>query len=121
MHTPEWQEKFKSQMTRVSFELKLTRAMLEFLCAASDDVYWDRAAFGGLHYPDNWLATEYALTKRGLIVRRPPIEVKGRTVGSPPWELTPAGHAAIELLKVGGLFIEAQKAADRFAARKGKK
>jgi hypothetical protein len=119
-----WQEAFRSNMTRVSFQLMLTRAMLEFLCACADDVHWDRTRYGTLGYLDNWIATEHALTKRGLIVRKPPQPVgKGKRADgflSPPWELTPAGLAVVELLKVGGLFIEAREAADRIAARKGR-
>jgi len=117
----DWQDKFKSQMTRVSFQLALSRPMLEFLCACADDVYWDRRAFGSLHYPDNWFATEHALIKRGLIERKPPHLVKQKTFGKPPWELTPAGIVLIELLKIGGLYIEAHEAQRRFLARPGRK
>lgn len=123
--TKDWRDAFKSNMTRVTFELKLTRAMLEFLCACSDGVRWDRRAFGGLLYPDNWLATEHALIRRGLLERLP------RQVAGPggdgevlvflPWKLTPAGEALIELLRVGGLFIEAQEAKAKFSGRKGHK
>jgi len=115
---PDWQDAFKSCMTRVMFELKLTRAMLEFLCAISVDVHWDRRAFGGLTYPDNWIATERALEKRGLIQRKPPREVSKLT--GPPWLLTPVGVSVVEMLKVGGLFIEAETAKKQLAARRGR-
>lgn len=117
----DWRDRFKSNMTRVTFTLSLTRAMLEFLCAASDDVYWDRRAFGGLGYPDNFLATEHALMRRGLLVRLPPREVTGRNISAPPWSLTPAGVQVVQLLKVGGIYIEAEEARQRFASRKGRK
>ena len=119
---PDWQDAFRSQMTRVTFNLMLTRPMLEFLCAASDDVHWDRTAFGHLGYSDNWIATERALTKRGLIIRKPPQNVKktGDNRLPPPWEVTPVGRAVVEMLKVGGLYIEAQAAADKLQKRKGR-
>jgi hypothetical protein len=114
----DWQEAFRSQMTRVTFNLTLTRAMLEFLCAASENVQWDRRAFGHLGYADNWIATERALTKRGLIQRKPPQKVESGM--PPPWELTPVGVATVEMLKVGGLYIQAQEAADKIQKRKGR-
>jgi hypothetical protein len=119
--TTGWQDNFKSQMTRVSFSLSLTRPMLEFLCASADNVRWDRRAFGNLHYPDNWFATEHALMKRGLIERKPPHLVENKKFSEPPWRLTPAGLALIELLKIGGLYIEAEEAKQRFLDRPGRK
>jgi len=126
-----WQDAFKSYSTKVGFNLQLTRPMLEFLCACSDDVYWDRAAYGSIFFPDNWIATEHALMKRGLVVRKPPQVVEqqrkaadklaGRGNGlPPPWALTPAGHAVIDLLKVGGLYLSADAATKKMAARKGR-
>ena len=119
---PEWQERFQSNTTRVAFTLSLTQAMLEFLCACSDDVYWDRRKYRTLLYPDNWIATEHGLVRRGLVKRKPPKLVeKQRTneFSRPPWELTPAGRAVVELLKVGGIFIEAEAARDKLSKRKG--
>lgn len=113
-----WRDAFKSNLTRVSFDLKLTRQMLEFLCASSDGVHWDRRAFGNLHEPDNWFATEKALIKRGLLERIPRGEQKRDLI---PWRVTPAGAALVELLKVGGLFIEAEEARAKFGSRKGRK
>lgn len=112
-----WKDAFKSCMTRVMFELKLSRAMLELLCAVSLDVSWDRRAFGGMLYPDNWLATERALSKRGLIVRKPPREVRE---AGPPWSLTPVGEAVVQMLKVGGLYVEPETAKAQLAARRGR-
>jgi hypothetical protein len=126
----EWQDKFKSYSTRVGFNLQLTRPMLEFLCSCADDVYWDRAKFGTIFFPDNWYSTEHALTKRGLVIRKPPQDVKKERANNPdatrggglapPWELTPAGRAVVDLLKVGGLFISAAEALPKMKARKGR-
>ena len=118
---PDWREAFRGCMTRVMFELKLTRAMLELLCATADNAHWDRRAFGGLNYPDNWISTERALTKRGLIYRTPPRPVRKDGHIEIPWALTPVGVSVVEMLKVGGLFIEAEEAAKKFVARKGRK
>lgn len=114
----DWQDAFKSNSTRVRFAISLTRPMLEFLCAAADGVHWDRRAFGGITFPDNWISTEYALKKRGLIIRKPPQDATKYSVI--PWSLTPAGVALVELLKVGGLFIESNEAVEKMAARKGR-
>lgn len=123
----EWQDAFKSYSTRIGFNMQLTRPMLEFLCACADDVYWDRVRFGSIFFPDNWFSTEHALRKRGLVVRKPPQEVAKRSAEAirgvdqrPPWELTPAGRALVELLKVGGLFIPAEQATQKMSARKGR-
>lgn len=113
-----WKDAFRSNCTRVRFVINLTRPMLEFLCAASDDVYWDRRAYGGLTFPDNWYSTEHALVKRGLIERKPPQLVKGYS--APPWRLTPAGVALVELLKIGGIYIEAHEAVVKMSSRKGR-
>lgn len=124
-----WREKFKSNTTRVSFQLVLTRPMLEFLCATADDTHWDRSAFGGsLTVPDNWSTTEHALTRRGLIRRKTleEIDAMRRTkkfaelVATSNCELTPAGRAVCDLLKVGGLFLEQKEALRRMDARKGR-
>lgn len=113
----DWQERFQSNVTRVRFEINLTRPMMEMLCACADDVMWDRAKFGGITFPDNWIATEFALTKRGLLERKPPRPVGDNT---PPFRLTPAGVALVELMKVGGLFIPAEEAARKMRGRKGR-
>jgi len=126
-----WQDAFKSYSTKVGFSLQMTRPMLEFLCACSDDVYWDRSAYGSIYFPDNWIATEHALVKRGLVVRKPPqvVETQRKAAGSsawrgnglpPPWELTPAGRGVIDLLKVAGLYLSADAATKKMATRKGR-
>lgn len=119
MARPEWQEHFQGCMTRISFKLLLSRPMMEMLCATSDDVYWDRARYGGMFEPDNFLGTERALVNRGLIVRKLRLKNK-EDIGRPPYELTPAGLAVVELLKVGGLFLEAEEANKRMKKRKGR-
>lgn len=114
---PQWQQNFKTSTIKVGFCLNLTRAMLEFLCATADDVNWDRALFGDIHYPDNWMATGNALFKRGLVERKSQDEIgkawinnqraSAREECSTYWRLTPAGLKVVELLKVTGMFIVA--------------
>jgi len=116
------QQAFLSCTTRVGFDLKLSRPMMEFLCACSDDVEWDRRRFPCLYEPDNWIATERALTKRGLLRRRTEIERKRRvkeqgTAFPIPYCLTEIGHAVVAMLKVGGLFIEAEAAREKLQKR----
>lgn len=113
----DWQDRFRSNVTRVRFEINLTRPMMEMLCACADDVQWDRAKFGGILFPDNWIATEFALTKRGLLERKPPRPVGDNT---PPFTLTPAGMAMVELMKVGGIFMPAEAALAKMRGRKGR-
>lgn len=122
----QWQEAFRAQQLKTHFSLQLTRPMLEMLCATSDDVVWDRARFGNMFMPDNFIVTETALTKRGLLRRKPPAIVKdafgpdGFRLGT-FYELTPVGVALVEMLKVGGLYIQAQRALDQLVARPGRK
>ena len=114
-----WQEAFQTNITRVTFNLTLSRAMMEMLCALSDDVQWDRTRYGNLLYPDNFLATERALVARGLIVRK--LRIAGKDPGGPPfYKLTPVGVACAEMFRVGGCFIEATDARDKLNRRKGK-
>lgn len=73
--------------------------------------------------PDNFIASETALTKRGLIERKAPEKRKIKQ-----WqnvyelthfcELTPAGKLIVELLKLTGLFVESDFAAERRTATK---
>jgi len=117
----DWRSNFKAHCLRTNFQLGLTRPQLEMLCAVADDVQWDRWTFGGIHNPRNWIASEEALTKRGLIQRK-----KQQKVGH--WnnayeiksscELTDAGRLIVELLKVTGLFIESDNAIERKASAK---
>ena len=107
-----WQDDFRSATFRTSFMLTLSQSMLEFLCAVSDGVQWDRSQWSHVHKPDNFLASGRSLQKRGLIVRKSDDEVrKMRHEKCEPfeynfWKLTPAGEVLVELLKVTGMFVE---------------
>lgn len=121
-----WRDNFKSNLTSVSFKLTLSRPMLEYLCATADDVFWDRFTYGSsIVFPDNFMATEQALTRRGLIRRKGPqsIPADNREANIMKWkphcELTPAGKAVVELLKVGGMFLPAAAAIQKMKARPG--
>lgn len=109
---------------RSSFCLALTQPMLEFLCATADGVSWDRRLYRadwGIARPDNWLASGGALIKRGLITRRQAIPVTEDFIIS-HYILTPAGRALVELLKVTGIFVEADAATvKRLKAKAGEK
>lgn len=115
----EWLNNFKAFTLRPNFVLALSRSMTEYLCAVADDVSWDRATYGmrTIHAPDNWFSTSKSLLKRGLIVRKPQeeIEAAGRKYQASNWsadhsyscyDLTPAGKAVVNLLKITGMFIE---------------
>lgn len=127
----EWQQKFKASSIKVGFQLHLSRAMLEFLCAVADDCDWDRATFGDIFYPDNWIATAASLVKRGLVESKAgrdreetgqfnfdqldkKRQGKVREADHRSyWKLTPAGLKLVELLKVAGLFTESDAAIRR--------
>lgn len=112
---PDWKANLRHSVLRVGFQLVLTRSMLEMLCAVADDVYWDRFFCHSLIVPDNWIATEVALERRGLIRRKTAKVIKEecreQTGFRSNCELTPAGSAVVELAKMSGLFIEADCAA----------
>ena len=118
-----WRELFRANTTRIGFKLILTQPMLEFLSAVAAGCEWDRARYGSITIPDNFLATEHALTRRGLIVRKPP-RVRRRDlendVRNQYCDLTPAGKAVVAMLKAGGLFIEPLAAVERMKKRKGR-
>jgi hypothetical protein len=127
---PTWQDNFKSSCLAVGFRLGLTRAMCEFLSAVSDDVHWDRSIYGSSQaFPDNFLATSRALVKRGLIQQKPADELDagkhrpardGYELWSwQTWELTPAGAAVVTLLKLTGLYVEADMAVEKKARKVG--
>jgi hypothetical protein len=110
----DWQQALRGSMLKFGVHLHLSQAMLEFLCAVADDVKWDRALDrGNIHRPDNWLASEVALTRRGLIKRKPPRVLQKHSdnrFSEPEWaccELTPAGKCVVELVKMSGVFVEA--------------
>lgn len=121
----QWRDAFRSFSLRVGFHLSLTKPMLEFLCAVADGVQWDRSLyFSERPVPDNWIASERALEKRGLIARKAQGELDSRKYEDrPPGEwcccvLTPAGKAVVELVKLAGLFVEADAAINRRSRRK---
>ena len=115
----QWKESFRTYSMKRTFNLGLSQAMIEMLCAAADDTTWDRSAYPNIHAPDNWYSTEKSLEKRGLVERKPS-EVtskifrkktgKDTTVESRMEEtyiqLTPAGKALVELFRVTGIFIQ---------------
>lgn len=115
---------FQSHTTRVGFKLVMTQPMMEFLCAVADDAEWDRRKYGSICYPDNFLATEHALTRRGLIRRKPPVlskkQVKADQYDRSFCELTPVGEAVVAMMKAGGIFIECEIARERLSRRKGR-
>jgi hypothetical protein len=118
---PDWQQKFKSHSLSIGFKLHLSRPMLEMLCSIADDCFWDRANYGDVHFPDNFIHIEACLEKRGLIERREGAEREdviahnagARGKGASYWEqmrhyskLTPAGKLVVEMLKLTGMFIQ---------------
>lgn len=128
---PDWQRSFQSSAMRTAFCLQLTQPMLELLCAIADGVTWDRHYYFptfGAAKPDNWLASEQALTKRGLVWRVPVDQQPQRTLDErfergrqgliDYVKLTPAGEALVVLLKVTGIFAKADAAIDRDARRR---
>lgn len=96
--------------------LALSQSMVEYLSAVADGVTWDRCKYSNLYRPDSFLATQAALVKRGLIVKKTREEFTGDElqIGS-GWEwsnfkLTPAGEAVVQLFRVTGVFVEADAA-----------
>jgi hypothetical protein len=125
---PDWKSAFQGQVMRSSFCLALTQPMLEFLCAVADGVSWDRTLYYqqyGAARPDSHIASSGALYKRGLIQENPDCpptdQVPWELVHQrSQWKLTPAGDALVELLKVAGIFIEADAAiVKKLAGKKG--
>lgn len=116
-----WQTDFRSTTMRTNFMLTLTQPMIEYLSATADNVRWDRTDFNSLYRPDNWIATEQALEKRGLVVRKSPEEIAaaagGRLNQFCRYHLTPAGAAVVALLKVTGIFVEADAAIENRTRR----
>ncbi len=127
---PDWRSAFQGHAMRTSFCLALSQPMLEFLCAVADGVHWDRYLYSrsfGVARPDNWIASSQSLVKRGLVERLSRAVIDAATVGKmgsteefaqvSHYRLTPAGAALVELLKVAGIFIEADSAIEKRAAR----
>jgi len=119
--TNDWKDNFKGYAMRTNFCIGLTKTQMQFLCAVADNVMWDRWNFGNVHIPDNFIAAETALTRRGLIERKPAEKRKLKR-----WtnvyelthfcELTPAGKLVVQLLKLTGLFVQSDFAVERKVA-----
>ena len=126
---PDWRAAFRSASLRVGFQVSLSRAMLEMLCAVSDGVQWDRALYPSLHVPDNWVATNASLFKRGLIERRPQAAIDreiARARASDErinmyewnhWQLTDAGRLVVKLVQLAGVFVESDVAIGKKSRR----
>lgn len=134
----EWKERLRNFSMRIGFNITLTKTMLEFICAVADEVQWDRALYrNGQAMAENWFASELALTKRGLIQRKPKEvlekEFEKRSADGMctdakiasfefyehnVCELTPAGKCVVELLKMAGLFVESDAAINKKSRRK---
>ncbi len=123
---PVWRDAFKASSLKVGFGLHLTRTMCEFISAVADNVKWDRSKYGSAPaYPDNWVATAGSLVKRGLIVSKPRAEIDDYLDSTrnkdydfsnwTHWVLTPAGDCVVTLLKLAGLFVEADAAIEKKA------
>ena len=115
----DWADKFRHYSLRTNFHLGLTRPMLEYLCAVAQDCWWDRAIFRSGEAPDNFIASSKSLLSRGLIRNSKEPRRKWNNLYEirSHHELTPAGEAVVKLLRITGLFIEADLAAERKAMR----
>lgn len=126
-HPETWKEDFLRQAMRTTFTLHLSQAMIEFICAVSENCRWDRGRSHNLHVPDNWIATETSLEKRGLIRRKTGeaylANLKDFKQAYPDanefhdgpsfCELTPAGEKLVELFKTVGLFVATEANTNR--------
>lgn len=122
-----WRESFRNFSMKIGFTLSLSKTMLEYLCAVADDAQWDRSLYwSNGHWPDNWLASQRSLEKRGLIQRKPEDAInekmqqafRGEREGEKwyewnHYELTPAGECIVTLLKIAGMFVEADAAINK--------
>jgi hypothetical protein len=111
--TDDWKRRFLGASMRTNFTLALTQPMLELLCAVADGVHWDRHLYFpalGQARSDHFMSSAAALIKRGL-VETVPHELRTKSVGdrieSDFLRLTPAGEALVALLRVAGIFVEA--------------
>ena len=70
-----WQAKFLSNTHRLTFQLRLSTMMMEFLAAVAGDCEWDRSSYGrqaGFNpYPCNFIGASRYLLDRGLIEEKP--------------------------------------------------
>lgn len=121
----EWQGSFRNYSLRAGFAVHLSTSMLDFICAVADDVRWDHNLYWLQRgCPGRDLAVEKCLEKRGLIRRKSLKYFKDKETyqghelecESSNYELTPAGEAVVELIKLAGIFVEAD-AATRKKAR----
>lgn len=123
----DWRSAFRDTVMRTGMVLSLTQPMLQFLCAVADGVRWDRGAGNStIARPDNWIASEVSLTKRGLIRRRQSnwqqelreastldAQAQEDFMRRSNCELTEAGEAVVALLKCTGVFVESDAAIER--------
>lgn len=110
----DWRAAFRSTVMRTGLCLHLTQPMLEYLCSVADDVLWDRFQASSLARPNNTFTTA-CLEKRGLIQRKPPEHFEARRKSQDAREdaydvLTEAGEAVVQLLRVVGVFVPADRA-----------
>lgn len=114
---------------RGTFTLALTQPMLELLCATADGVHTDRHLYFpvfGAAKPNNYSISENSLVKRGLIERVPKHlrKIGFDEVETDHIRLTPAGEALIALLRVAGIFVEADASVlkrSRISDKRGKR
>lgn len=119
----QWKDAFRNSSMKIGFTLCLSKAMLEMLCAVADDVTWDRGIYRlGCHVPENWIASQNSLVKRGLIERKSQDEISGHKHRLDEtfhewncYRLTPAGECVVGLLKIAGMFIESDAAINKKA------
>lgn len=126
-----WKDNFKRSSLRVGFRMGLSRAMCEYLSAVADDVVWNRASLGGASPDvDCFLATARSLVLRGLIEYKPDYAKEWRSrPGRTSFELhswthyrlTPAGELVVGLLKLAGVFVEADIAIEKRERSKAKR
>lgn len=116
-HPSDWRAAFRCSVMRTGMVLSLTQGMLDFLCATADGVTWDRSGNGAstLARPDTSITTARSLEKRGLVRWKQTEELRTKEYGTSFCELTDAGAAVVELLKVTGVFVPADRAIARGA------
>lgn len=122
-----WKDRLRNFSMKIGFSLAVSKSMLEYLCAVADDVKWDKYLYHyGQALPENWIASENSLIKRGLIERKPQDVIdqwKYQDEDKHPFaersccQLTPAGECVVKLLKMAGLFVEADAAISKKARR----
>lgn len=128
---PAWRDAFRAASLRTGFSVHMTQPMLEFLAAVADGVEWDRGRYPCGPGRENFIATAAALVKRGLIAARtgPKLAAYRADVKANPdgyhyrnqWALTPAGECVVRLVKLAGLYVEADAALEKKARRRGRK